>query len=191
MNFPLKNFMNNEELKEILKRAIQRTNKYNLSNDFEIKQLKSIILERTNQLPEGTSLSKRIYAFLSDFENCRCKICGTIHTKNNEFCSTKCRIKNTAIELERRTNENRISNVIENGENKYKNKQEGYDYVVCQICGCKCGSLEGHLKIHNITGNEYKERFNIRSLKSQRLIDSVSGENNPGFQHNRKIECLE
>lgn len=43
-----------------------------------------------------------------------------------------------------------------------------------------------HISTHNLTPEKYKQNYNVNSVKCQKLIDCVSGENNPGYRHGGK-----
>lgn len=72
-------------------------------------------------------------------------------------------------------------------EEQFQGKEEGFDYIVCQICGQKGQDLGNHIKQHGYDSNRYKKEFNVKSMKCQLLIDRVKGENNPGYQHGGKL----
>lgn len=40
---------------------------------------------------------------------------------------------------------------------------------------------------HNMSVDEYKNKHNVSSVKSQKSIDRVKGKNNPGYQHGGKL----
>lgn len=99
--------------------------------------------------------------------------------KNAECCSRKCTTVNANLKI-------REQRRIENNK-KYEHVS---DIPTCKICGWKSRSLQNHLTCHNMTIAEYKLKYNATSSdifhssfteeKSQR----VSGEKNPGYQHN-------
>ena len=70
---------------------------------------------------------------------------------------------------------------------KYDGLIEGYDYICCKECGFKSSELATHIiNKHNMTIGEYKLKHNVTSVKSQKSIDRVKGENNPAYQHGGK-----
>jgi len=70
---------------------------------------------------------------------------------------------------------------------KYEGLVEGYDYICCKECGFKSSELATHIiNKHNITIDEYKIKHNVSSVKAQKSIDRVKGENNPAYQHGGK-----
>lgn len=70
---------------------------------------------------------------------------------------------------------------------KYEGLVEGYDYICCKECGFKSSELATHItNKHNITVDEYKIKHNVSSVKAQKSIDRVKGENNPAYQHGGK-----
>lgn len=70
---------------------------------------------------------------------------------------------------------------------QYKDKIEGEDYVVCEICGHIGANLSTHItNKHKMTTEEYKKQYN-KPIKSQKLCDAVKGENNPAYQHGGKF----
>lgn len=82
---------------------------------------------------------------------------------------------------------------VKNNE-KYKNKIENEDYVVCAICGLMAQNLQFHIQqTHNLTPREYKEKYNKsvwceNKKKKQSVL--FSGENNPGYQHGGKLSMF-
>lgn len=75
----------------------------------------------------------------------------------------------------------------EQRDKKYEGLIEGYDYICCKECGFRSSELATHIiNKHNMTVEEYKEKHNVDSIKSQKAIDSVKGKNNPAFQHGGK-----
>jgi len=70
---------------------------------------------------------------------------------------------------------------------KYEGLIEGYDYIVCKECGFKSSELATHIiNKHNMSVNDYKNKHNVTTIKSQKSIDRLKGENNPAFQHGGK-----
>ena len=58
---------------------------------------------------------------------------------------------------------------------------EGYDYLVCNVCGTHAHELASHYK-------RYHPNIELQHpSKCKKLRDSVSGENNPGYQHGGKF----
>lgn len=84
----------------------------------------------------------------------------------------------------------RKETLILKSKEKYKNLIEGYDYLICKECGFYAAELTSHITTHSLTSYEYKNRYDIKYVKCQRLIDSICGENNPGFQHNGKYSAF-
>ncbi len=58
---------------------------------------------------------------------------------------------------------------------------EGYDYIKCNICGQKFADFGNHYK------KEHPGHPVQQPSKCQKLVDSVSGENNPGYQHGGRL----
>lgn len=59
---------------------------------------------------------------------------------------------------------------------------EGRDYVVCQICGKKLKWINGlHLRIHNITLDDYKLKYPNAQVLTQNVRDGFIGENNHNY----------
>lgn len=57
---------------------------------------------------------------------------------------------------------------------------EGYDYIICKICGEKVKRLYGaHLKKHNITSDEYKDKYPGELLTT--IKDSKNTSKNSGL----------
>lgn len=112
----------------------------------------------------------------------KCESCGNefeTNRKNARACSRKCieDIKNREIREQRR---------IENDE-KYK---DVVDIPTCKICGWKSRSLQAHLITHNLTVQQYREKYGVKdeeifhSSYTQEKSKRSKGENNPGYQHN-------
>lgn len=67
-------------------------------------------------------------------------------------------------------------------ENMNENTNENMAYVTCQICGIRKRELNSHIRMHNITMQEYKESFpnspticqESSNLKSQKIRASVA-----------------
>jgi hypothetical protein len=76
--------------------------------------------------------------------NKKCELCGKDYTSSfrtrntSKFCSNKCR-----------------------SNNRYKNKNEKLeDFVTCPICNIKFKEINtSHIKLHNLTINEWKEKY--------------------------------
>lgn len=63
-------------------------------------------------------------------------------------------------------------------ENKYKNLQEGEDYIVCAICGFHSKCLSHHISTkHNISIDDYKKNYSIICNKSHKTYSDLNGEN--------------
>jgi len=61
-----------------------------------------------------------------------------------------------------------------------------YEWIECMVCGFRSGDVSAHIKIHNMTAKEYKEKYN-KGVKPQKAIDRFKGENNPGYRHGGKL----
>lgn len=171
-------------LQEECQYLIETTNKYNLSS--KAKHLKEIVFEATKVFPKKITLSQRIRAIATNNE-CKCQSCGKIHGKPDDFyCNLKCyfefksRNKFTEEEHQQRLFDSRV----ELANKKFKNGIEGYDYIVCKICGYKCGEIShSHLLQHGYTTEQYRLEFNLKTLKAQAIIDNGVGDNNPSYVH--------
>lgn len=142
----------------------------------------SEILHHTSDLKSNVLFYDRVKC-IAEQNTCICKNCGEFHGKpKTSYCSTTCyrevRLKNKIPKQEWEREYSAKRRKV-----KYEGKIEGYDYLVCAICGDKCGELTMHLKIHNICPYDYKKQYNLTSLKCQKTIDDVTGENNPAYQH--------
>lgn len=169
-------------LKEACEQIILESSKYNIHNHSLAKKFKLEILDQTKSFPTKISFSKRIIAIAKN-KDCRCKQCGVIHGDHTkDFCTSKCYLK--FRELNALSDEEfKLINVVRKGEKKFANAQEGYDYHVCAICNAKTGDLATHIKMHNISVKEYKTKHNLKTLKTKKQIESVTGKNNPAYQH--------
>jgi hypothetical protein len=142
------------------------------------------IYNATAEFPPEIKCVYRIKAIASD-DICKCNQCGKIHGKlGKEFCSRTCR---DTYRKENAIKDYAQHNAIRMGEKRYSDKIEGYDYLVCQICGAKTGELLAHIRMHDITADEYKATYGLATLKTQKAIDNVKGEKNPGFNHGGKF----
>lgn len=64
---------------------------------------------------------------------------------------------------------------IKNNINKTtKKSQENINYIECKICNKKFNNLIPHLKIHNITHSDYKEKYNTNILYHKSIYEKVS-----------------
>jgi hypothetical protein len=71
---------------------------------------------------------------------------------------------------------------------RYDGLIEGYDYIICKECGFKSSELATHItNKHNMFVEEYKTKHNVTTVKSQKSLDRVKGENNPAYQHDGKF----
>jgi hypothetical protein len=142
------------------------------------------IYNATAAFPSEIKCVYRIKAIASD-DICKCNQCGKIHGKlGKEYCSRTCR---DVYRKENAIKDYAQHNAIRMGEKRYSDKIEGYDYLVCQICGAKTGELLAHIRMHDITADEYKATYGLTTLKTQKAIDNVKGEKNPGFNHGGKF----
>lgn len=100
-----------------------------------------------------------------------CVICDTkfISSRKAKCCSEQCR------GIHRR--------------NKKNSGVEGIDYIKCPICEQHVKQITlSHAKRHGFdTAQELKERYNMSKVSCSKVIESVSGKNNPGFQHGGKF----
>ena len=176
------------EISTICKKILSETNKYTISTHGMSKLQKENIFSATSTFPLKITISKRIRAIGNEL-NCQCMVCGKIHgDPDKEFCSQKC--YSSARKEQALTDEEYAQqNTIRIGEQKFADKKEGQDYLVCAICGAKSGDLGSHVHMHGITPKEYKQKYNLTLLKPQRNRDSRKGENNPAFGHGGKYSA--
>ena len=167
---------------------IVKISKNNVSRSTEFNKdvlLKDKIIEATKFFPEDTLFSWRVLA-IAENNLCLCKECQKCHGDvKREFCSNECRKKYHNSPEYKKSYTNNLRKKWT--EEKNKDLQEGYDYIICQICNCKLQDLGSHLKIHSLSSEDYRKQFNVIYLKCQKLIDGVSGEKNPGYQHKGKL----
>jgi hypothetical protein len=142
------------------------------------------IYNATAEFPPEIKCVYRIKAIASD-DICKCKQCGKIHGKlGKEFCSITCR---GAYRKENAIKDYTQHNAIRMGEKRYAGKIEGFDYLVCKECGAKTGELVSHIRMHGMTADDYKTKYNLSNLKNQKQIENVTGEKNPGYNHGGKF----
>lgn len=87
----LVNSISKEELKEICQKAIEKYSPYNISNNIEIRPFRDSIIKETNFLPEKTSVSKRMYIIVNDYDYFYCKTCHQKMIDKKDYCSGKCK----------------------------------------------------------------------------------------------------
>src|SRR5574343_403528 len=147
----------------------------------EVQPYLSTIYELTKDFPEKSSPQKRIYALLHD-KDCKCVVCGKNHGNPfRETCSEICYRKSD------KGREETQKQMIEQGELKFKDLKEGYDFLVCRICGCKVGEINtSHLKFHDYTVEQYKKEFNTPT-KTLKASENMRGDKNPAYQHGGKF----
>lgn len=66
----------------------------------------------------------------------------------------------------------------------------GQPTIICLLCGKEFNSLNGHLAIHDITSDEYKEKYNIpwgRGLQSKSTKDKSSKSGHETYQANKEF----
>lgn len=104
----------------------------------------------------------------------KCKHCDN-HLEENahklkKFCSSQCTIDYKQ-------------------EQKYKDKKEGYDYIICPLCNKKYGEITlSHVKNHGFSNiNDFLHDTGMNNCKSKSAIERMSGKNNPGYQHGGKL----
>jgi hypothetical protein len=180
--------ISNEELSEICKKVIARTNKYNLTSDREIKNIKWLLEERTAILPQSSSFSERIRFAAENFQLKECSVCGTHYFKESKYCTQKCyhAFKSSCSVLI--TQDQKDQKAIEHRLIIFADALSD-EYIQCQVCGFKGQDISRHIKKHSLTAKQYKEQFQVNSLKCQKLRDCVKGENNPGYQHGGKFSA--
>ena len=184
--------MYNDVLVEACKQIVEENTIKHLTHHELAKEIKDQVYKETISFPSKINYSQRILA-ISQQKDCVCEVCGKVHGHYlKRYCSKPCHHaaqKANALTKEEKRNQSLI-NQIKNSEKQYAGKIEGYDYLVCQICGLKGADLNRHIiKSHNMTTKEYKETYNVECLKSQRLRDNVKGENNPGYNHGGKFSA--
>lgn len=100
-----------------------------------------------------------------------CVICGIefTSTRKAKCCSERCR------QVHRH--------------NQKMTGAAGIDYIKCPECGQKVKQLTvKHVKLHGYsTIWEFKQKYNLNKVSCQSIIESNSGENNPGYQHGGKF----
>lgn len=177
------------EISSKCKKIILESSKYNVTKHNTAKELKNLIYTLTSSFPANISYSKRISAVASQ-NTCECIVCGKIHgdVAKEKYCSKKCYLtdrKDNALSKE----EYQLRYTITQGNKKYANSVEGYDYLICKICNARSGDLGSHVHMHNITPAEYKRKYNIQKLKPIKNIDNRKGKNNPAYNHNGKYSA--
>ena len=137
----------------------------------------------TNLFPSKISLSKRIRA-ISENNDCICKHCGVIHgdVAKAGYCCHKCYI-GARKKSEISEDDFPVYNAIRLGERKFADKLEGIDYMICNICAAKTGELGTHIRLHGISSDDYKTKYNLITLKNQKQIANVTGAKNPAYNH--------
>lgn len=58
------------------------------------------------------------------------------------------------------------------------------EWIECLECGYRLKELSSHIKhVHNLTSTEYKQKHKIKYVVPSNVIERVTGENNPWFNH--------
>ena len=112
-----------------------------------------------------------------------CVVCGKEFnpvTKNKTKCSDECKREYARLACNKRRTSIR--------EDLYTDKVENVDYVVCKICGNKSPQLDNHLRVHNLTTEQYLELYPDAKMCSEKFSLNVSGENNPNSISNTTEE---
>lgn len=109
-----------------------------------------------------------------------CSVCGSYFIKNTKFqkyCCDNCR---NYVKYKNRRKKN-----ISDSKNQY-NGAENVDFVECKICGQRMTYFNpSHLKMHNISKEEYKQKYGIFvSYPSKYIESNMNGENNPNSIRN-------
>lgn len=68
---------------------------------------------------------------------------------------------------------------------KYPDGADPNEYVECGVCGFRSIDLGVHLKIHDMSSKEHKEKYG--PVKSENARKKICGENNPGFNHGGRL----
>ena len=148
----------------------------------DLKNLLNEIFEATRNFPKKAPLISRIHSIANNI-SCECIQCYKNHgVYNKQFCSKKCK----RLYNYERKDLKKINSIINKGELLFKSSHPD-EYIVCQICNAKLRELTNHLKIHNISTEDYKNKFNVLKLRAKVLCDLFKGENNPSFNHQGKF----
>jgi len=121
-----------------------------------------------------------------------CRVCNKeFETKYKSLdCSKYC--KSIYIEQKRIENLEKLrSDNVENNKINFPDSEPD-NYIECKECGLRMRRIGySHLKFHNLTIEEYKEKYNLYSLicvsLSKEKSKRVSGENNPAYQHGGRL----
>lgn len=63
-----------------------------------------------------------------------------------------------------------------------------YEWIECPECSFRGEDLSTHvIKYHLTSPDDFKEKYKLSVLKSQKLCDRVKGSNNPGYNHGGKF----
>lgn len=102
--------------------------------------------------------------------NCDKEFIDTTKSHNASYCSSRC---GTAYRNSK----------------KFEGKQEGYDYIKCPECFQKVAEVSRlHAKMHGFDSvTDMSRHYGVRTLKCEKILERVTGENNPGYQHNGKL----
>jgi hypothetical protein len=152
------------------------------------RDVKDFLIEETKEFPDKISLPQRVYAIALE-DKCECKCCGKVHGRyDKDYCSHECyiKMKKANVFSEEENIAKKINKAIDKGNETFKNAVENDDYLVCKICGCKTGNIVLHVKMHNISLVDYKEKYNVTQVKTSKQIEKVTGANNPAYQHGGK-----
>lgn len=112
----------------------------------------------------------------STCKNCNNQVLMTnrIIYRNKSFCSENCKIRFAV------------------NRSKTKYTEEDF-YAECKICNLRAPTLGPHIRNHNISIEEYKNKFNCEIISknySKIFSEKIKGDKNPGYQHGGKLSVF-
>jgi len=181
-NFSTNKIVNQENFIKYFDNFVYELNYY-FNNKYDLNVKSFYIIKLYIDVYEGKNTDKYFKScttcgkeyFLSSKNLLRCKKCF-----NNDL--VKCKIHNV---IHKRLQKCYIC-AMEHSRKIYTEKNS-YKWIECPVCGHRAEELGLHIKyVHNMHPKKFKELYNMKSIKSQKLCDKMKGNKNPAYKHGGK-----
>lgn len=109
-----------------------------------------------------------------------CKNCNSIIEnayRTQQYCSDSCKTESAAKATLKRK--------IQKSHLKFPDGTDPIYFIECKMCGLRAPDLGAHYKTHGMTPVEFRRTH--EHTKCQHTVDSLKGENNPGYQHGGRL----